>query len=283
MGNLSPIGPEVAALTHPMQERKPASVSAELMEKALLGGDLAKLTSAERLSYYNSVCQSLGLNPLTRPFEYITLNNKLTLYARKDATEQLRKIHNLSIKILSRELVEGVYVVTAQASEAIAGGHFVRTDEAIGAVALNGLQGEAKANGMMKAESKAKRRVTLSIAGLGAYLDETEIESVPSAKIVPMADVEHSTPASAQGSISVQLESLHASVADTAAADPVPAFLWRVGKHKGESIRTIDSSYLDWFAREGKLEDHRNEARMELDRRQAQETMTMDVMGEEPA
>ena len=37
----------------------------------------------------------------------------------------------------------------------------------------------------MKAETKAKRRVTLSICGMG-WLDESEIESIPNAKPVPM-------------------------------------------------------------------------------------------------
>jgi hypothetical protein len=35
--------------------------------------------------YYFSVCKSLGLNPLTRPFEYLTLNGKKVLYARRDS------------------------------------------------------------------------------------------------------------------------------------------------------------------------------------------------------
>lgn len=153
-----------------------APISTDLQEKVLLGGDLSKLQPAERLSYYRSVCDSLGLNPLTRPFEYITLNGRLVLYARKDCTEQLRTNRGISVKILSREVVEGTYVVTAQATETIA--HHARTDESIGAVSIANLQGEAKANAMMKAETKAKRRVTLSICGLG-MLDETEIETIP--------------------------------------------------------------------------------------------------------
>ena len=51
----------------------------------------------------------------------------------------------------------------------------------IGAVSIKGLQGENLANALMKAETKAKRRVTLSLAGLG-WLDETEnvaVEHVP--------------------------------------------------------------------------------------------------------
>lgn len=149
----------------------------DILEKVLIGGDLSKLTSAERLSFYKSTCDSLGLNSLTKPFDYITLNGKLTLYARKDATEQLRKIHEVSIdpKTFTREVTEGIYVVTATASVPTG-----RTDVSIGAVSIEGLKGEARANAMMKAETKAKRRVTLSICGLG-MLDETEVETIPEA------------------------------------------------------------------------------------------------------
>ena len=71
-----------------------------------------------------------------------------------------------------------MYVVTAQGRTPDG-----RLDEATGAVSLSTLKGEAKANAMMKAETKSKRRLTLSMAGLG-WLDESEIDSVPSARRV---------------------------------------------------------------------------------------------------
>ena len=46
-----------------------------------------------------------------------------------------------------------------------------------GAVPIAGLKGEEFANALMKAETKAKRRATLSICGLGV-LDETEVETI---------------------------------------------------------------------------------------------------------
>ena len=46
-------------------------VSPEVLEQVLIGGDLAQLTEAQRLAYYRAVCQSLGLNPLSKPFEYL--------------------------------------------------------------------------------------------------------------------------------------------------------------------------------------------------------------------
>jgi hypothetical protein len=143
------------------------------LENALIRGDLADLKPEERVMYYNQVCKSLGLNPLTKPFAYLHLNGKTILYALKDCTEQLRTIHGISLTIPARESIEGVYVVTARATKPDG-----RMDESTGAVTVEGLKGEQKANALMKAETKAKRRVTLSICGLG-MLDESEIESIP--------------------------------------------------------------------------------------------------------
>src|SRR5215475_2963601 len=78
-----------------------ATISPETIEKVLIHGDLSALTPEERLHYYKSVCESLGLNPLFEPFDYIVLDRMLVLYARKDCTEQLRKIHGVSITDLS--------------------------------------------------------------------------------------------------------------------------------------------------------------------------------------
>jgi hypothetical protein len=153
----------------------------QIIERVLLTGDLAGLTPDQRLAYYKSVCESLGLNPLTQPFGYITFEGRLQLYARKDATEQLRKIHNVSITELKADSRDNVYMVTVKAQD-IHG----RTDMATGAVSTtyttdNGVvkqyMGTGLANAIMKAETKAKRRVTLSICGLG-LLDESEVEDL---------------------------------------------------------------------------------------------------------
>jgi hypothetical protein len=148
------------------------------VESVVMGGDLSPLTAEERLSYYRSVCESLKLNPLTRPFEYLRLNGKLVLYARRDATDQLRTQHGISIVKVERDVTEGIYVVTVYARNKDG-----REDSDIGAVSIQGLQGEAKANAVMKCLTKAKRRVTLSICGLGMP-DESEVESIPGAERV---------------------------------------------------------------------------------------------------
>ena len=149
--------------------------SLQAIERVLIHGDLSQLSESDRLNYYRAVCESLGLNYLTSPFAYIKLQGKLTLYAKREATEQLRKLYSVSVQIVSRELVEDIYVVTARAT--LPDG---RCDESIGAVYLGQNQGEARANLIMKSETKAKRRVTLSLCGL-AVLDELEVETIPNA------------------------------------------------------------------------------------------------------
>lgn len=151
-------------------------VEKSAIEAALIQGDLSKLTPDQRLSYYKNVCESVGLNTLTKPFEYITLNGKLTLYAKRDATDQLRKVHGVSVTISAREKIDEIYVVTAKGKDKTG-----REDESTGAVNVQGLKGEALANAFMKAETKAKRRVTLSLCGLG-LLDESEVETIADAK-----------------------------------------------------------------------------------------------------
>lgn len=151
----------------------PARDAGDLIESVIVKGDLSKLTPAERSRYYGEVCRSVGLNPLTKPFEYIVLNGKLTLYALRNCTDQLRSLHNVSVVDLSESERDGVYIVTCKVQNGDG-----RTDVAKGAVTLGGLKGDALCNAIMKAETKAKRRATLSICGLG-WLDESEVETIP--------------------------------------------------------------------------------------------------------
>ena len=150
--------------------------SAALAEQVVIKGDLSKLTEAQRMNYYSEVCRSLGLNPLTRPFEFLTLNGKLILYATRGAGDQLRAIRGITITSLDPRQVGELLVVVATGRDRSG-----REDSSTGAVSVKGLTGEALANAMMKAETKAKRRLTLSLAGLG-WSDETEVDTIPGAQ-----------------------------------------------------------------------------------------------------
>lgn len=164
-----------------MNEITKQESQAQMTESVLLGGDLSKLTPAQRVNYYRSVCDSIGLNYLTKPFEYITLNGKLTLYARKDATDQLRKIHSVSIIDVNIVETEKQFIVKVKGQDATG-----RTDMEVGVVNKGDMKGDT-ANAQMKAVTKAKRRLTLSMCGLG-WLDETEVQTIPDARPVVVTE-----------------------------------------------------------------------------------------------
>lgn len=176
--------------------------AAALAEKAAILNDLSGMKPDERMKYYMRVCETLGLNPLTVPFAYIQLNGELKLYAKKDATDQLRRIYRISVRVVDRTMEDDLYTVTVQTSDPSG-----RCDEDIGSVVFiypnhyweydeakrsrvrrthpkggQRLVGEDKANAMMKATTKAKRRATLSHCGLG-FLDESEIIDIPKAEV----------------------------------------------------------------------------------------------------
>lgn len=159
-----------------------AVAGTKALEAYIAAGDIGRLDPGHRIALYKAVCDSLGLNPLTQPFEYLTLNGKVQLYAKKSATEQLRQIHGVSVLSLEQEMRGDILCMTARVRDRSG-----REDIATGAVNLKGLAGEALANGYMKCETKAKRRATLSICGL-AMLDETEIDSIQGAKSVPVEE-----------------------------------------------------------------------------------------------
>lgn len=121
---------------------------AQIMEGVLLGGDLSKLTPQQRVSYYKHVCESMGLNPLTKPFAYIQLNGKLTLYALKDAADQLRKINGVSIDDVDIVETDTQFLVKVKGHDKSG-----RSDVEIGVVSKKDMQGNL-GNVQMKAVTK---------------------------------------------------------------------------------------------------------------------------------
>lgn len=154
----------------------------QVLEMIVASGDLGKLTAAQRTQYLLALCESIGLNPLSRPIEFVNLNGKVVPYFKKDGTDQLRQLRKISITIVGREVVDGVMTVTARASTPDG-----RCDEDFGSVVIANLKGEQAANATMKCITKAKRRVTLSICGLG-FTDESELETIPGARVLASVD-----------------------------------------------------------------------------------------------
>lgn len=141
--------------------------------RVVSSGDLSTLTDKQKAEYYLYRCRQEGLNPASQPFVYMKQQGKEILYGGKTAADQLRKIHGITLRIVSKERIDDVYVVTVEATAPDG-----RTDSDIGAVTLGNLKGDALANALMKAITKAKRRATYSICGTGV-LDETELDAIP--------------------------------------------------------------------------------------------------------
>ena len=160
------------------------TLAPEAVEDILLTGDLSKLSPQQRVIFYQKTCERVGLDPLAQPFDYLRLNGSLVLYANKRCAEQLRRKHNISIDKPTTEMIGDIYQATVGVT--LPDG---RTDADIGTVDVKGASGDRLANAMMKAVTKAKRRATLSVMGLG-MLDESELETVPGAMRVAKTEAE---------------------------------------------------------------------------------------------
>lgn len=222
-------------------------LSPETLEKVVMEGDLKNLTAEQRLEYYSKVCESLGLNPLTRPFLYLTLNGKLTLYATKDCTEQLADRHNISIELQAGRTVGDTYVVQARASKE------TRFADATGVVTIKGLQGDNLANGLMKAETKAARRAVLRLVGLG-WLDESEIETIPASVAAPASvnaetgEIQPSSPS--QPAPDAQEQSKQTSGGDSGPISRTGEFLRKLnemGYGPERMVNALNESPVEWL------------------------------------
>jgi hypothetical protein len=146
-------------------------------ESLAMKGDISGLKPEDKVRYMQRLCESLGLNPYTQPFLPLTLGGKEVLYATRGCTDQLSSVHKLTREIINTQQINDVYIATAKVA-----GPEGRFDISTGAVSIGNLKGDALANALMKAETKAKRRATLCYCGLG-FLDETEIETIPADRV----------------------------------------------------------------------------------------------------
>jgi hypothetical protein len=161
----------------------------KLIESIVLKGDLSAMSSEDKAAYYARMCDALGLTAATQPFALLKLNGKEIMYPTRGATDQLAAIHRIN-----REIIDGPKVVDVAGTKMIyavcrATHPNGRVETAVATVPLND-----PLNGLMKAETKAKRRATLSILGLG-MMDESELDTIPAnAKVsVPQPDLSKSS------------------------------------------------------------------------------------------
>lgn len=180
---------------------------AKVIESLVLRGDLSGLSPAQRTAHYIRVCDSLGLNADSQPFAYLRLNGKEILYATRGATDQLARTNRVNREIIDGPKVidlAGTKMVYAVCKASLPDGRFETATATVPLI--------DPVNVLMKCETKAKRRATLSILGLG-MLDEMEVESIPAEVKQPGGAVDLSR--------AEQHPKLHASswAADLAACD----------------------------------------------------------------
>jgi hypothetical protein len=149
---------------------------------------LSGLNEAQKKEYYLFRCKQVGLDPAAKPFDLLKLNGKEILYANAGATQQLCAIHKLSTQITHRERIDDIYVVSVRVTAADG-----RVSENQGAVSVGSARGDALANAILKSTTKAIRRAVLAHCGLG-MMDETEVETIPGARTVPLVVTEDVKP-----------------------------------------------------------------------------------------
>lgn len=166
-------------------------------------GDVSTLAPEQRGRYLSKLCETFGLNPFSRPFDFITVKGqdgkaRTILYANRVASDQLRFNHHIESEVVYAgplrigDLIrQDVYCVELDMKLPLPddSGPKYRVERAVGCVGIGTYQGdkpilltgEAMANAIMKCYTKALRRGTLSIVGLG-FPDETEVADIPSAR-----------------------------------------------------------------------------------------------------
>jgi len=223
------------------------ALSSEIVSNIVLKGDISGLTQSQKVEYYRSVCERVGLDPATQPFQLLTLSGKQVLYCSKAGAEQLTKIHRVSHEIKDRQTIQDIHIVYVRAS--LPDGRF---EDSSGAVTVANLKGDTLCNALMKAETKAKRRSTLSLLGLG-MLDETEIETIPGA--IPV-DVKQIETVNAEGEIrsGPQPKQQVAENVSVKTFDPQTEVIG-FGKHKGTEWAKVPVDYLQFLTTGNRTEN----------------------------
>lgn len=146
---------------------------AKMVESLVMRGDISALSPEHRVRFYVQTCEGLGLNPHSQPFAFLKLNGKEVMYATRGATDQLAAMHRIDRKIIDGPRIMDIAGSKVAYCVAEARHPNGRTETATATLPV-----ADPVNLYMKLETKAKRRVTLSILGLGV-LDETEIDTIP--------------------------------------------------------------------------------------------------------
>ena len=132
-------------------------------------GRCDRLNEEQRADYINYLCGKIGIDPTFRPVDLIKTKNGIKPYLNKGASELIRDIRKISIDDMQIKDVNGMWVATCRVRNAEG-----RCDTDIGVCLKDGTSASPmnQNDSLMKAVTKAKRRATLSMCGLGAIIEE---------------------------------------------------------------------------------------------------------------
>jgi hypothetical protein len=154
------------------QDRTPSFQKAEL---ALMRGDLRGLTRGQVAEVVASLCERMGIDPSLAPIDVIpTREGKLIPYINAKGAAELRRRHGL--EVTSIEVVKeraGLVVLRC-----VLRGQDGRTDQAFGAAEWREDRPQDEARSWMVAETRAKRRATMSAVGIFLEGPSEEVEEV---------------------------------------------------------------------------------------------------------
>lgn len=147
-------------------------------------GDLSQLTNEQRVGYYLEVCSSLGLNPRTRPFDWIefydpeTRGKKLALYPNQSCAAQLRRQHQISVHTGEVTRSPDGSMLKCTATGTTPNGREGTATKYVSILDREGkpIRGNQLANAYMKCETGALRRLTFSMVGMASPPDMDELQ-----------------------------------------------------------------------------------------------------------
>jgi len=148
-------------------------VEAEKILHIVKTGDIGRMTDEQKLIYYKHECDRMGLDPMARPLEFISLQGKLTLYAKRIAGDMLAAKHNVTVQILEGPEVRdfgGTKVLFVKTRAALPAGRYV---DDVGAKPLADVAVQ-----IMKCVTVSHRRATLRLCGWGGPTED-EISDLP--------------------------------------------------------------------------------------------------------
>jgi hypothetical protein len=140
-----------------------------------LNGSVSHFDKSQKQALLSKLCMTLGLNEETQPFRiYTNSMGEEYIYATKECCAQLRHRECISIEEIDIPIILGNTI-----SVRVKGSNkHDRTSWEIGSVGVDAtLTPAQEAHAIMTAVTKAKRRLTLCLSGLGVLAD-VELEDM---------------------------------------------------------------------------------------------------------